>query len=71
MVIEDEGKTFTSTEKAVAAQATSTQNIAFGSMVSATQTALNWVSTSPVPEPTSGLLMLLGLAGLTLKRKRA
>ena len=28
-------------------------------------------STSPVPEPTSGLLMLLGVAGLALKRKRA
>lgn len=26
---------------------------------------------SPVPEPTSGLLMLVGLAGLALKRKRA
>lgn len=31
-------------------------------------TAANWQS---VPEPTSGLLMLLGLAGLALKRKRA
>ena len=29
------------------------------------------VPTSPVPEPTSGLLMLLGVAGLALKRKRA
>ena len=29
------------------------------------------VATSPVPEPTSGLLMLLGVAGLALKRKRA
>lgn len=26
---------------------------------------------APVPEPTSGLLMLLGMAGLALKRKRA
>ena len=26
---------------------------------------------APVPEPTSGLLMLLGVAGLALKRKRA
>ena len=26
---------------------------------------------TPVPEPTSGLLMLLGIAGLALKRKRA
>lgn len=34
------------------------------------QTASNW-HTMAVPEPTSGLLMLLGLAGLALKRKRA
>ena len=29
------------------------------------------VPTEPVPEPTSGLLMLLGVTGLALKRKRA
>ena len=28
------------------------------------------VPTSPVPEPTSGLLMLLGMAGLALRRRR-
>ena len=28
-------------------------------------------STAAVPEPTSGLLLLLGMAGLALKRKRA
>ena len=30
-----------------------------------------WYSTGSVPEPTSGLLLLLGVAGLALKRKRA
>lgn len=30
-----------------------------------------WASTSAVPEPTSGLLMLLGVAGLALRRRRA
>ena len=35
------------------------------------QTASNWIATTSVPEPTSGLLMLLGMAGLALKRKRA
>lgn len=31
-----------------------------------------WLSyTAPVPEPTSGLLLLIGVAGLALKRKRA
>lgn len=30
-----------------------------------------WSNTGSVPEPTSGLLLLLGVAGLALKRKRA
>ena len=30
-----------------------------------------WQSTAAVPEPTSGLLMLVGLAGLALRRRRA
>ena len=30
-----------------------------------------WVGSAPVPEPTSGLLMLLGMAGLALRRRRA
>ncbi len=68
--IEDSGNTFTSTEKTVGALATQTQNIAFGNMASATQTKSNWVSSS-VPEPTSGLMLLLGMAGLALRRKRA
>lgn len=70
-VIEDNGKTFTSSEKTnVAAQPTGTSSVLFGNMATATQTASNWVSSS-VPEPTSGLLMLLGMAGLALRRKRA
>ena len=35
-----------------------------------TQTASNWTAAS-VPEPTSGLLLLLGVASLALKRKQA
>ena len=66
--VEDNGKVFTSTEKTVAAYATQTQTVSFGNMASATQTAGNWAA---VPEPTSGLLMLLGMAGLALRRKRA
>lgn len=31
----------------------------------------SWNVTSPVPEPTTGLLVLLGIAGIALKRKRA
>ena len=66
--VEDNGKVFTSTEKTVAAFDTQTQNITFGNMTSATQNAANWAN---VPEPTSGLLMLVGLAGLALRRRRA
>lgn len=35
-----------------------------------TGTPVTWTS-APVPEPTSGILLLLGVAGLALKRKRA
>ena len=68
-VIEDSGKVFTSATKAnIIAQASAAANIGFGNQQSATQTAGNWAA---VPEPTSGLLLLLGMAGLALKHKRA
>lgn len=72
MIIEDNGKTIdtsvSSPTKIVAAtaQATSTPTVAFSSMATVTQTASNWAA---VPEPTSGLLMLLGVAGLALRRR--
>ena len=63
----DGGKQFTSSIKNVQAQATSTANITFGNMTDATQNASNWAN---VPEPNSALLMLLGVAGLALRRRR-
>ena len=45
-----------------------TLNMTFGNLSSGAQTA--WTATA-VPEPTSGLLLVLGMAGLALKRKRA
>ena len=37
-----------------------------------TAVPLSWtITSSSVPEPTSGLLLLLGVAGLALRRKRA
>ena len=48
-------------------------DLAFGEFASVVQGG--WQSTSggpsPIPEPTSGLLLLLGVAGLALRRKRA
>ena len=35
------------------------------------QSGATWYATSSVPEPTSGLLLLLGVAGLALRRRRA
>ena len=42
--------------------------MSFTNLTSGAQTA--WTTTA-VPEPTSGLLMLLGMAGLALRRRRA
>ena len=56
-------------EKSVSfTSATGFKALAFGSQATATQAAGAWTA---VPEPTSGLLLLLGMAGLALKRKVA
>ena len=76
MVIEDGDKLFDSSAstpvvlKQGAAQVSGTTTVAFGNMTTATLTnaSSSWQS---VPEPTSGLLMLLGMAGFALRRKRA
>lgn len=66
-VIDTGDYTFTSSTKAgVGVQATSQAAVSFGSMASQTGASGNWQS---VPEPTSGLLMLLGMAGLALRRR--
>ena len=48
--------------------ATGIKTLAWGSQATITQAAGGWTA---VPEPTSGLLLLLGMAGLALKRKVA
>ena len=67
----DNGKTFTSDTKAVAIPATASAGVAnFGNMQSATQNAANWGGGGSVPEPTSGLLLLVGAGMLALRRKQ-
>lgn len=63
-VITDGDKEFMSGQKTVPAQLADTASIKFGS-----QADVKW--TGNVPEPTSGLLLLLGMAGLALRRKHA
>ena len=46
-------------------------DLAFGDFSTATSGWQSMAGPSPIPEPTSGLLLLLGVAGLALKRKRA
>lgn len=50
--------------------ATGAKTLIWGSQAAITQSAGGWTATA-VPEPTSGLLLLLGMAGLALKRKVA
>ena len=60
--------TSTKTATTKADTATTTTTFGIGSQEAASQVAGNWQT---VPEPTSGLLMLLGMAGLALRRRRA
>lgn len=67
-VIEDSGKAFTSAVKTATGADLGDAGLAWGNMATSTKAAGAWAA---VPEPTSGLLMLLGIAGLALKRKCA
>ncbi len=73
---------FVSAEVSGMYQATSTTTLQFAPTTASKAAAIEWTTgTTSVataggwytaaPEPTSGLLMLLGMAGLALKRKRA
>ena len=71
---EDGGKTFTSQTATAVAQASDSPTIQFGNMQSRTQDASNWGGggeSGGTPEPTSGLLLLVGAGILGLRRKRA
>ena len=80
-VIVGDDKVFISDAMASGIQASAEQAIDFASVSTPSKTTFTsgtfaangagWYSTAAVPEPTSGLLLLLGVAGLALKRKRA
>ena len=61
---------YTSVAETTIAASGAEGNVAFGTFANSTAATGGWQSTD-VPEPTSGLLLLLGVAGLALKRKRA
>lgn len=78
MAIVVDDNVFVSASKTVMAQTADTVSVQFSGIKTATQTlnadgayaAGGWYAAS-VPEPTSGLLVLLGIAGLALRRRRA
>ena len=55
---------------ALASAETGTTAIQVGNMITANAVSSTWTAV-PVPEPTSGLLLLLGVAGMALRRRRA
>ena len=66
--------TYTSKTVTVTGPATGSANIAFGNQATTSRAVVTTAGGNgwyAVPEPTSGLLMLLGMAGFALKRKRA
>ena len=79
MAIVNGDDVFLSAGVTVGAQDAATPNIAINSLATTTKnnsgdaaySAAGWYTAAAVPEPTSGLLMLVGLAGLALRRKRA
>lgn len=72
-ITDKDGSTLTSDKAAFTTSGSATYSINFGTGSKfATETSkFSGATWSAVPEPTSGLLLLLGVAGLALKRKRA
>ena len=59
----------TNTKDFTAMGGSTTASVQFGTQKTASQGT--WMAMTSVPEPTSGLLLLLGMAGLALKRNHS
>ena len=68
--LQKEGNYFLSQTMSGTVSDSTTLNMGFSSQASRSWTKYS-VSSEPIPEPTSGLLLLLGVAGLALRRRRA
>ena len=68
--LQKEGNYFLSQSMNGTVSDSTTLNMGFASQASKSWTKYS-VSAEPIPEPTSGLLLLIGVAGLALRRRRA
>ncbi len=74
LTVEDGSDVYTytsATKSSAGVDALATDKVTFSSFYADTKDADNWVKTSSgnVPEPTSGLLLLIGVGALALRRK--